>query len=60
MRSKTRDITHVNIRRAKVEDNWNEFQHVQETIENQNENETFPYREEFEEFYFKIAAEVAN
>ena len=63
MRSETRDITQVKIRRAKIEDNWNEFQQVQAAIEDsadadQNENENFPYREEFEEFYFKIATEA--
>lgn len=63
MRSEIRNITQVKIRRAKIEDNCNKFQQVQVAIEdltvtNQNENENCPYREEFEEFYFKIAAEA--
>jgi len=65
VRSESRDIAQIEIRRSKIEDNWNEFQQVQAAIEEtaeaeQNKNEHFPYREDFEELYFKIATEATK
>jgi len=61
----SRDITQIEIRRSKIEENWNEFQQVQAAIEEaaeaeQNKNEHFLYREDFEELYFKIVTEASK
>lgn len=58
-----RDMVQIKIWRTNIEESWNEFQQVQAAIEFaagtvQNENENFPYREDFEELYFKAVGEV--
>lgn len=63
MEYNARDITHIVIRRIKMEETWNEFQQVQSVIENmgemtQNENEHFPYHEDFEGLFFKSVSET--
>jgi len=63
IQSEGREVVQIEIRKAKIEENWYEFEKVQSAIEDNDEesrntSEHYPYRIEFENLYFRIMSEA--